>query len=58
MTLGYVSLIGFFLFIPTSIYMAPIGAKVAHKLSRRKLETAFGIFLTAICIRFLYSIFF
>lgn len=58
MTLGYVSLVGFLLFIPTSIYMAPVGAKLAHSLSRRKLEMAFGLFLTAICLRFLYSIFF
>ncbi|WP_374832621.1 sulfite exporter TauE/SafE family protein [Paenochrobactrum pullorum] len=58
LTLGYVSLVGFLLFIPTSIYMAPIGAKLAHRLSRRKLEMAFGLFLTAICLRFLYSIFF
>lgn len=58
LTLGYVSLVGFLLFIPTSIYMAPIGAKLAHHLSRRKLEMAFGLFLTVICLRFLYSIFF
>lgn len=58
LTFGYVSLVGFLLFIPTSIYMAPIGARLAHHLSRRKLEMAFGLFLTAICLRFLYSIFF
>lgn len=58
LALGYVSLLGFFLVIPTSIITAPMGAKLAHNLSKRKLEVAFGIFLLLICLRFLVSVFY
>lgn len=57
LSLGYVSLLGFILFIPTSMLAAPIGVNIAHKLSKRKLETAFGIFLGIVSIRFLWSLF-
>jgi uncharacterized protein len=56
LSLGYVSLIGFLLFIPTSIWTAPIGARLAHRLSKRRLEVAFGIFLLAVCARFFWSL--
>ncbi len=52
LALGYISLIGLVLFIPTSIWMAPIGARLAHRLSKRHLEVAFGIFLVIVCARF------
>jgi uncharacterized membrane protein YfcA len=58
LALGYVSLLGFLLFIPTSIVAAPMGVRLAHSLSRRKLEVAFGLFLLIICLRFLLSVFF
>ncbi len=57
LALGYVSLIGFVLFVPTSIWTAPLGARLAHALPKRKLEVAFGIFLTLVCLRFLSSLF-
>uniref|UniRef100_UPI0003B3CDCE sulfite exporter TauE/SafE family protein n=1 Tax=Pseudochrobactrum sp. AO18b TaxID=1201036 RepID=UPI0003B3CDCE len=56
LALGYVSLLGFFLVIPTSILAAPVGVKLAHSLSKRKLEVAFGVFLLLICLRFLISV--
>ena len=58
LSLGYVSLIGMILFIPTSIWTAPIGARLAHRLSKRKLEVAFGIFLLVVCARFFWSLIF
>jgi uncharacterized membrane protein YfcA len=57
LSLGYISLIGVALVIPTSIWTAPIGANLAHRLSKRRLEVAFGCFLTLVCLRFLYSLF-
>ncbi|RIA56657.1 sulfite exporter TauE/SafE family protein [Dichotomicrobium thermohalophilum] len=57
-SLGYVSLLGFAIIGPVSVYAAPIGVRVAHGLSRRKLEVAFAIFLTLMSIRFLISLFF
>jgi uncharacterized protein len=56
LSLGYVSLIGFILFIPTSIWTAPIGARLAHRLSKRRLEVTFGIFLLVVAARFVWSL--
>ena len=53
---GYVSMVGLALFIPTSTWFAPVGARLAHRLSKRRLEVAFGIFLLIVCIRFLASL--
>lgn len=58
LSLGYVSFIGFILFIPTSIWTAPIGARLAHRLSKRRLEVAFGLFLLLVCARFAWSLVF
>ena len=57
LSIGYVSLIGVALVIPTSIWTAPIGANLAHRLSKRRLEVAFGIFLSLVSARFLTSLF-
>ena len=56
LALGYISLIGLALFIPTSTWMAPVGARLAHRLSKRRLEVAFGIFLVIVCARFAASL--
>lgn len=56
LALGYVSLVGLVLFVPTSVLTAPLGARLAHSLSKRKLEVAFGIFLLLISLRFLVSL--
>lgn len=57
LALGFVSLIGFVLFVPTSIWTAPIGARLAHALPKRRLEVLFGLFLAVVCTRFLVSFF-
>jgi uncharacterized membrane protein YfcA len=56
LALGYVSLVGLVLFIPTSTWMAPIGARLAHRLPKRRLEIAFGVFLLIVCARFAASL--
>ena len=56
LSLGYVSLIGFVLMSPVSAFVAPYGAAIAHRLSRRKLEIAFGVFLLLVGIRFIVSL--
>ena len=50
-TVGYVSLLGFALIGPISWAMAPLGARIAHALDRRKLAAAFGVFLLLVAIR-------
>jgi uncharacterized protein len=56
-SLGYVSLIGFAIVAPLSTFVAPWGVKLAHGLSKRQLEIAFGLFLLAVSIRFLVALF-
>jgi uncharacterized membrane protein YfcA len=56
LAIGYISLIGAVLFVPTSIWTAPLGARLAHRLSKRRLEVAFGIFLLIVCARFFMSL--
>jgi uncharacterized membrane protein YfcA len=56
LSIGYVSLIGVVLMAPVSALAAPYGARLAHALSRRKLELAFGIFLWLVAIRFIVSL--
>lgn len=55
-SLGYVSLLGAAIVIPASVLAAPIGVRIAHGISRRSLEVAFGGFLTLVAIRFLLSL--
>jgi uncharacterized membrane protein YfcA len=56
LSIGYVSLIGLALMGPVSALAAPYGARIAHALSRRKLELAFGIFLWLVAARFIASL--
>ncbi len=56
LSIGYVSLIGLALIAPTSAFVAPYGARLAHRMPKRKLELAFGVFLVLVSLRFLWSI--
>jgi uncharacterized protein len=56
LSLGFVSLIGFAVMAPVSSFTAPYGARLAHALSKRRLEIAFGCFLLAVCVRFAVSL--
>jgi uncharacterized membrane protein YfcA len=55
-SVGFVSLIGFALMAPVSSFTAPYGARLAHALSKRSLEIAFGCFLLIVCVRFIVSL--
>jgi uncharacterized membrane protein YfcA len=57
-SVGYVSFLGLVLFAPASVLAAPYGARLAHNLSKKKLEFAFGLFLFAVATRFLISLVF
>src|SRR5262249_22712391 len=56
LSLGLVSLIGFSLMAPRSGFTAPYGARLAHALSKRRLEVAFGCFLLVVSLRFAASL--
>src|SRR5882724_5472800 len=54
--LGYVSLIGALLVMPTSLVTAPLGVRAAHAMSKRALEIAFGCYLFIVGGRFVISL--
>ncbi len=55
-SLGYISVLGALLIIPTSVFFAPLGVRISHGLSKRALEIAFGLFLLTVSIRFIISV--
>ena len=54
--LGYISLIGAVLVMPTSLLTAPLGVRAAHAMSKRTLERAFGCYLLIAGSRFVISL--
>lgn len=56
-TVGWVSLPGLAIIAPVSWLVAPVGARLAHALDRRKLSAAFGAFLLLVAARMLYRAF-
>jgi uncharacterized membrane protein YfcA len=55
-SVGFVSILGVLLIAPASVLAAPYGARLAHRLSKRKLEVAFGLFLLLVAARFAASL--
>jgi uncharacterized protein len=54
--IGYVSLIGAVLVMPTSLLIAPLGVRAAHAMSKRALEMAYGCYLLIVASRFVGSL--
>ena len=50
-SIGYINLLGFVVFVPVTMIMARIGAKVVYKIDRKLLSKIFGIFLIIVSIR-------
>jgi len=56
LSIGFVSVIGVVMIAPISSYVAPIGARLAHRMPRRWLEIGFGLFLLLASARFVVSL--
>jgi uncharacterized membrane protein YfcA len=56
LSIGFISIIGFVLLAPLSIWFAPVGARLAHAISKRRLEVAYGLYLLAASGRFLTNL--
>ncbi|MCJ8518105.1 putative membrane protein YfcA [Pseudorhizobium tarimense] len=54
---GYISWLAVALLIPITLYMAPLGARLAHAMSKRQLEVGFGIFLITVSLQFFLTVF-
>ena len=48
---GYINLLGFVVFVPVTMLMARIGAKVEYKINKRLLSRIFGCFLLLVSAR-------
>ena len=51
LSLGYVNLPGFLIFVPITMLMAPVGARLVHSIDKNILSKIFGIFLLIIAVR-------
>jgi len=56
LSLGFVSLIGLALLAPLSMAFAPYGARLAHRMTRRQLEIAYGVYLLLASARFVINL--
>jgi len=54
-SLGYVNLPGFLLIAPASFVMAPIGARLAHAIDRKRLRAVFALFIAVTAGRMLFD---
>ena len=48
---GYINLLGFIVFVPITMVMARIGAKVVYKINKKLLSKIFGCFLLIVSVR-------
>ncbi len=56
LSLGFISLIGLALLAPLGVLLAPFGARLAHAISKRGLEIAYGVYLLLACARFVVNL--
>jgi uncharacterized membrane protein YfcA len=52
---GYVNLLGFVLIAPASYLMAPVGARLAHAMDRKRLRLLFALFIAVTAGRMLWD---
>ena len=57
LSIGFLNIPAFLIFIPITTFMARIGAKTVHKIDKNKISKFFGIFLLIIASKFLYEYF-
>ena len=57
LSIGFLNIPAFLIFIPITTFMARIGARTVHKIDKNKISKFFGIFLLIISIKFLLEYF-
>ena len=57
LSIGFLNVPAFLIFIPITTFMARIGARTVHKIDKKKISKLFGIFLLAVAIKFLFEYF-
>ena len=56
-SLGYINLLGFIVFVPITMVMARVGAKVVYKINKKLLSRIFGFFLLLVSARSFFEYF-
>ena len=54
LSIGFINLPAFLIFIPITMFMARVGANTVHKIDKSKVQKFFGIFLYVVGTVFLY----
>ena len=57
LSIGFINIPAFLIFIPITTIMARIGANTVHKIEKNKISKLFGIFLIIVASKFLYDYF-
>jgi len=57
LSIGFLNIPAFLIFIPITTLMARIGARTVHKIDRNKITKIFGIFLLIVATKFLFEYF-
>jgi len=57
LSLGFVNIPTFLIFVPITMFMAKIGAKTVHKFDKRLIGKLFGIYLFIVSCKFFYEYF-
>ena len=54
LSVGFINIPAFLIFIPITMFMARVGANTVHKINKSKLQRFFGVFLYIVGTIFLY----
>ena len=57
LSIGFLNIPAFLIFIPITTFMAKIGARTVHKIEKKKISKYLGFFLLIISVKFLYEYF-
>ena len=53
LSIGFLNIPAFLIFIPITTFMARLGARTVHKIDKNKISKLFGFFLLAVSVKFL-----
>jgi len=55
LSIGFLNIPAFLIFIPITTFMARIGAKTVHRIDKNKISKFFGLFLLIVATKFLFE---
>ena len=55
LSIGFLNIPAFLIFIPITTFMARLGARTVHKIDKKKISKIFGLFLLLVAAKFLFE---